>query len=148
MYSTNDPDILWVAPNGETAGNGSFEEPFGRIPDALSRARPGQTVVLKEGTYPGDATIQSSGSIDMPIRIVAAEESKAVILGGCWYLYDVCDLIVSGLTFRDAPQGAISVMGACERNRFERIRFENCGRLPAASCYAFFRRLRRGMQHR
>ncbi|HMD68284.1 MAG TPA: right-handed parallel beta-helix repeat-containing protein [Chitinivibrionales bacterium] len=138
MYSPNDPNILWVAPHGKTAGNGSFEEPFGRIRDALSRARPGFTVVLKEGTYPGDTTIQCSGSIDMPIRIASAEESKAIILGGCWYLYDVSDLIVSGLLFRDAPHGAISVMGACERNRFDHIRFENCGRLPAASGTLFF----------
>lgn len=138
MYSPNDPNILWVAPRGKTAGNGSFEEPFGRIHDALSRARPGFTIVLTEGTYPGDATIQCSGSIDLPIRIASAEETKAVILGGCWYLYDLSDLIVSGLTFRDAPQGAISVMGTCERNRFEHVRFENCGRQRAASCTLFF----------
>jgi|WetSurMetagenome_2_1015567.scaffolds.fasta_scaffold00022_6 hypothetical protein len=138
MYSPNDPDVLWVSPNGGATGNGTLDEPFGTIASALAKARPGSTVVLLEGLYPGDATIQVSGSVDMPLRIVAAAESKAVISEGCWYFYDVCDLIVSGLVFRDAPQGAISVMGACERNRFERIRFENCGRDNAASCTLFF----------
>jgi len=137
-YSPNNPDLLWVGPEDEASGNGTFENPFGRISAALAKVLPGQTVVLKEGTYRGDATIQVSGAMDRPIRIIAVAESKAVICGGCWYFYDVCDLIVSGLTFKDSPLGAVAVMGSCERNRFDHLHFENCGHSPKASSTLFF----------
>ena len=61
-----------------------------------------------------------------------------MIQGACWFFYDICDLIVSGFTFRDAPHGAVSVMGACLRNRFADLLFINCGTRESASCTLFF----------
>ncbi len=138
MYPKNDNRYLWVGPLDESRGTGTFDKPYGRLGDALSKARPGNVIVLKKGTYCGDATIQVSGDIDNPLRIVAAPDSEVVVSKGCWYFYDVSDLILSGLIFRDSPLGSIAVMGACTRNRFERLRFENCGHASSASCTLFF----------
>ncbi len=138
MYSPDDPRYLWVSPSDEASGNGTFSKPFGRIAAALSGAQPGQTIVLKAGTYQGDITVQASGSFDRPLRIVAEKEAHATVLGACWYFYDVCDLIVSGLIFKDSPLGGIAVIGACERNRFENLSFLNCGHNEKASCTLFF----------
>jgi hypothetical protein len=138
MYSPDDPRCLWVSASDEALGNGTFGRPFGRIAAALSVAQPGQIVVLKAGTYNGDLTIQASGSFEKPLRIVAGAGARVTVLGACWYFYDVCDLIVSGLTFKDSPLGGIAVVGECERNRFENLSFLNCGYVEKASCTLFF----------
>lgn len=138
MYPKNDAKYLWVSPSDEASGNGTFDNPFGRLTGALAKAQPGNIVVLLEGTYRGDVTINASGDISMPLRIVGAPDSKVIVSEACWYFYDVCDLIVSGLTFRNSPLGAIAVMGASMRNRFAHLQFENCGHTPSASSTLFF----------
>ncbi len=137
-YSPEDPRFIWVGPQDEACGDGSFNRPFGRISSSLSHCQPGQTIVLKAGTYQGDVTIQACGSFDKPIRIVADDSAEAIVAGSCWYFYDVSDVIVSGLTFKDSSAGAIAVIGACERNRFESLKFLNCGCSDKASSTFFF----------
>jgi hypothetical protein len=137
-FSHDDPRFIWVAPLDEATGDGSFKKPFGRITSSLSAVQPGQTIVLKTGTYQGDVTVQVCGTIDNPIRIVADTAGEAILYRSCWYFYDASDIIVSGLVFKEASSGAISVVGACERNRFESLKFLNCGCSEKASCTFFF----------
>jgi hypothetical protein len=138
MYPKNDAKYLWVSPSDEASGNGTFDNPFGRLTSALEKVQPGNVVVLLEGTYHGDVTINASGDVSMPLHIVGAPDSKVIVSEACWYFYDVCDLIVSNLTFRNSPLGAIAVMGASMRNRFANLQFENCGHAPSASSTLFF----------
>lgn len=138
MFDINDTRFLWVSPDTLIDGNGSFEQPFDSIESALKKVEPGNTIILKSGLYDEDVTLQVSGSINKPIRIVADENAKVEILGSCWFFYDTSDFIVSGLTFKDAPHGAISVIGACERNRFENLHFINCGTSSKPSCTMYF----------
>jgi hypothetical protein len=137
-FPKNDPKYLWVCPDDEKSGNGAYDEPYGRIATALSQAKPGQVVVLGNGTYHGDVTIEASGTIDRPLRIVADNNATVIIDRSCWYFYDVCDCIVSGITFNNSPLGSIAIVGLCERNKFERLSFINCGHSPKASCTLFF----------
>jgi hypothetical protein len=90
------------------------------------------------GVYGGDRTFDISGIIHEPIRIAAGPGAAAEIRAACWFFYDVSDVIVSGLTFRDAPSGAVSVIGACNRNRFGSLRFIDCGMRDTTSCTLFF----------
>ncbi|MGA2505948.1 MAG: right-handed parallel beta-helix repeat-containing protein [Chitinispirillaceae bacterium] len=138
MYNLNDPSVLWVSPNAGDNGNGTHENPFGDIQRALADVRPGATIVLMGGVYGRDTTFDISGTVRQPIRIVADRGAEVEIRNACWFFYDVSDCIVSGLTFRDAPYGAVSVIGACARNRFENLRFVNCGTRRATSCTLFF----------
>jgi hypothetical protein len=131
-------DILWVSPDGSDEELGSFDQPFSDISLALKRIQPGHIITLKPGIYSSDLTIQQSGTRDRPIRICAEKEGTAEITNACWYLYDVSDFIISGLLFRNAPAGALSVIGACESNRFEKLRFINCGLKNPISCSFFF----------
>ncbi len=137
-FLRDDPAFVWVSPVDEKGGQGTFDQPFGRISSALSRSQPGQTIVLKAGIYPGDLTLETSGSMQKPLRIVADNGAIVSVEGSCWYFYDVCDLILSGITFKNAPRGGVAVMGACQRNRFENISFVNCGFAEQASCTLFF----------
>jgi parallel beta-helix repeat protein len=138
MYPKDDPGFFWVSPSGESTGDGSYENTFCRIESSLARALPGQTIVLRAGTYRGDVTVQVGGSIDKPLRIVADTDAQVVVSESCWYFYDVSDMILSGIVFKDSMLGSIAVMGNCERNRFERLTFQNCCRSQKASCSLFF----------
>ncbi|HUI91199.1 MAG TPA: right-handed parallel beta-helix repeat-containing protein [Chitinivibrionales bacterium] len=137
-YPKDDPKYLWVIPSDENDGQGTFDRPFGRIAAALAKVKPGQVIVLKAGTYPGDVTVERSGIFDKPIYLVADKSAAVVVAAACWYFYDACDFIVSGITFKDSPLGSLALTGACERNRFEHLSFIDCGSRQKASCTMFF----------
>ncbi len=130
----DDPNIIVINPDAAPGGCGTFEEPFSTIEEGLRRVAPGQTILLCGGDYAGDLNIEVSGTARRPIRIIAEPGAKVIVRGGCWFFYDTEDLIVSGLTFIDAPYGAISVIGECSRNIFDSLRFINCGLHKGASC--------------
>jgi hypothetical protein len=108
------------------------------VDSALEHLEPGKTLVLKQGIYDGDVTIQVSGTARKPIRIAADDDADVQISGGCWFLYDTSDLIISNLTFKNTPHGALSVIGKCNRNRFEQLQFLGCGTAGKASCTMYF----------
>lgn len=137
MFDTNNPDILWVCPD-QSEGVGTFENPFHSISEALDKAKPGNTIVLKQGIYRDNQTIELSGKPDRPIRIAADTDAKVVIEEACWFFYDTSDLIISRLIFKNAPFGAVSVIGNCKRNRFEFLQFLNCGTENKPSCTMYF----------
>jgi hypothetical protein len=138
MQKTNDPAVLWVSPQAGSSGDGTHENPFGDIRRALADVRPGSTIVLMAGVYGRDTTFDISGTIRQPIRIIADRGAGVEVRNACWFFYDVNDCIVSGLTFRGSPFGAVSVIGACARNRFEDLRFVNCGTRGVTACTLFF----------
>lgn len=137
MFDREDPRLIWVSPDAEN-GDGTFDQPYSTVENALKEVEPGNTIVLKNGIYEEDVTVQISGTLESPIRIVADENANVEISASCWFFYDTSDLIVSGLTFKGAPHGAVSVIGACQRNRFEKLLFENCGTTDSPSCTMYF----------
>jgi len=74
---------LYVAPNGRSGNAGTSAAPFDRITTALNRARPGDRVLVRAGTYPGGGWISASGTAAAPIRVVSVDgPRRAVIAGG------------------------------------------------------------------
>jgi len=138
MFSHDDPSIIWIGPGAGGTGRGSRDDPYGDVSEAIGRARPGDTVVFIAGRYTTDVTIQNSGTVDHPIRVTSETEGCAEFVGACWYLYDVSDLIITGLVFKNTPHAAISAVGACERNCFRSLRFIACGTAKEGSSTMFF----------
>jgi hypothetical protein len=138
MFDRNDPSILWVANADRDGGQGTFESPFSSPERALAVAQPGRTVVLRPGVYDRSVTFEISGSPHKPVVVAAEDPFSVEVRGVCWFFYDVCDCIVTGLTFKDAPMGALAMIGACSRNRLDNIRFINCGASEKSSCALFF----------
>jgi hypothetical protein len=136
MFDPNDPTILWVSPVTTEVGDGTSESPFSDIDRALFIVKPGNTIVLRPGRYSRNVTVEVSGTLRQPIRIAA--EKGALIQGACWFFYDVNNLIVSGIGFHRAPNGAIAVIGACSHNRFEELTFIDCGVEEKSSCTMYF----------
>lgn len=134
-FDQEDPEILWVNADAPDAGcSGAYDNPYSTLETALDRVQPGQTIVLMRGDYIGDCNIQKSGTINRPIKIFAEEPGSVTISRASWFFYDTSDLIVSGFTFLNAPAGALSLIGACSRNRFDQLRFTDCGNRGETAC--------------
>jgi hypothetical protein len=134
----SDPRFIWVTAGESDGGDGSHANPYDSVSLAVDCAHPGQIVVLKGGSYHGDVTIQKGGTIDKPVRIIPEEGARVECVASCWFFYDVSDVICSGIEFRDSPGMALSVVGKCMRNRFERLRFTNCSMKKESACTFFF----------
>lgn len=93
---------LYVSPNGYSTGDGSRTKPLD-IYTAVNVARPGQTIVLLEGTYLLEKSVKIQRGIDgteeKPIRMVADPGAKTrpvldfqqlsvgVVHGGDWWFF-------------------------------------------------------------
>ncbi len=133
------PSTHHVSPSAPRDGGcGTEDEPFGSLDRALELAGPGSTILLHEGSYTGDFTVHKSGTITEPIRIAARTPGAAIVEGGSWYLYDVSDIILEGIAFRNTKAQALSVVGACARNAFNALAFTDCGRNSSSGCTLFF----------
>jgi hypothetical protein len=134
----DDPRNIWISADAGDDGTGTFESPFSEMASALKKVSPGQYIVLMPGIYSGDLTIDISGEEKAPVYITAQNQGESIVENGCWYFYDTSDLVVSGMTFKNARHGAVSVMGKCLRNRFHDIDFVDCGTDGKASCTFYF----------
>jgi pectate disaccharide-lyase len=73
---------LHVAPNGDDAATGNSDNPLRTITAAAVRARPGTTVLVREGRYEGDIATRTSGTADARIAFVAQSPQVKIVGGG------------------------------------------------------------------
>jgi hypothetical protein len=73
--------LRYVSPTGSDAGDGSSNQPWATIQHAQTVVRPGDTVIVLDGTYRGDVTLDSSGTVDHPIIYKAQNKWKAKLIG-------------------------------------------------------------------
>ena len=139
MESNNDSNTIWISPENDGSKYGTYNAPFTDITETVNKASPGTTIILKAGNYNNTVTIQNSGTICQPIRIIKEKgDGKEVICTSSWYFYEVSDIIISGLTFEGSPYQALSIIGECKRNNFNNLRFVNCGLDTKSLCTFFF----------
>ena len=104
--------LIYVAPGG--IGDGSEGLPFGNLQDAAASANPGDTIVLRGGTYTSAGAFSNSGTASSPITIRPFPGEKPVFdIAGKW---DGLDIAGSYLTFEgleinqiNAPEKAFCV---------------------------------------
>jgi hypothetical protein len=71
----------YVSPAGSDSDSGSSTFPFATIQHANTVVRPGDTVIVMDGTYRGDTTLSASGSPGLPITYKAQNKWKAKLVG-------------------------------------------------------------------
>ncbi len=75
-------NVIYVSPSGDDSfGDGSVENPFKTLTNALYYAKPGYTVYLRGGVYPLDVNADVSGTSDRPIVIMSYPGEWAVFDG-------------------------------------------------------------------
>lgn len=129
MFNPLSTKNLWVSPIASENGDGTIETPFNTITAALAKAQRGSVVVLLAGTYEETVTIQElHGNEDNPITICAFPNSEQPIIAESeWYLYNVTDIIISGIQFQKTAHSAISLVGNSLRNSIRHCQFDHCG---------------------
>lgn len=71
----------YVAPNGNNAADGSISKPLASINTALGKATPGDTVIVRAGTYAEKVVFPRSGRLEKLITLKAYPGEKAAIDG-------------------------------------------------------------------
>jgi len=74
-------ETFYVSPAGNNINPGTKEKPFRTIPQALSTANPGDTVLVRAGTYPGRIVLGKTGSPGKPVTLSACPGEKVLIAG-------------------------------------------------------------------
>ena len=71
----------YVAPNGDDNNSGAEQQPFRTIQYAIDLSEPGDTIVVREGTYVEEVSLTKSGIEENPISLVAYPNEKPIIDG-------------------------------------------------------------------
>jgi len=73
--------VHYVSPLGSDANDGTELRPWANIQHADILVKPGDTVVVLDGTYKGDITLASSGTAEHPIVYKAKNKWRAKLVG-------------------------------------------------------------------
>lgn len=73
--------IYYVSLEGDDANPGNLEQPWKTLNYAASQLKPGDLLLIRGGTYPGQFRIENSGTSEAPITISNYENEEVVIDG-------------------------------------------------------------------
>jgi len=79
--TTSETKVYYVSVEGSDANEGSFENPFRRINKALSMAIPGDTILVRGGTYYEKVIFPKSGRAGKTITLKAYPNEKPILDG-------------------------------------------------------------------
>jgi hypothetical protein len=91
--TADDARMIFISPAGDDSNPGTRDKPLATIQQAAARLKPGDTCILRGGTYRQSALLKDlRGTADKPIRFVAAQGEKVVLDGtepvaGPWDVY-------------------------------------------------------------
>lgn len=69
------PDVIFVGPDGSNFDEGTRDEPLASIQTAINRAQPGETIHVFEGEYRENLETVRSGMPDEPITITGSPDA-------------------------------------------------------------------------
>jgi hypothetical protein len=72
---------IYVATNGSDSNPGTRERPLRHIQTAVDAARPGDTILVRGGTYVEEVKLTRSGKLDTPITLAGYGNERPVIDG-------------------------------------------------------------------
>ncbi|MDG0813537.1 NosD domain-containing protein [Cohnella rhizosphaerae] len=108
--------VYYLAANGNDQNAGTQSEPFGTITYASGKLRPGDTLIVGPGTYPGYLLINGQGKADPSspaIEVRGDGTGEAIIQGGersyAAYILSSRNIHLSDLTFTYANSGTTGV---------------------------------------
>jgi hypothetical protein len=79
--SAKAPNARYVSPNGSDSNPGTLARPWRTVEHAMGASRPGQTVLLRGGTYNERATVTTSGAQGAPITLKGYPRERATYAG-------------------------------------------------------------------
>lgn len=110
-----------AAPDG---GNGSLEDPFNKIQDAIDNADDGNTIYIYKGIYKGSFCISKS------LTITGENKTRTTIDGEgakCIIRITADDVVVENLTIQDSSEDGVGVLIQTNNVTVERTMIEQNG---------------------
>jgi hypothetical protein len=79
-------NVIYVSKSGSATGNGSKNQPFATIPQAMERVQPGDTIEVGAGEYiePKGISVRKSGRPDAWIHLRAAAGTRPKLVTSGW----------------------------------------------------------------
>ena len=123
-------NYLYVAPNGNDSNPGTEALPFLTIGKAASVVNPGNTVLIRAGTYAQTSTFTRSGTPDAWITIMPYGEEDVLIsgvgtLGILFLLQNTSYIRIRGIRFADSVSEAVRFFRGHDCI-IEKCGFRNC----------------------
>jgi hypothetical protein len=133
-------ETYYVATNGSDGNSGSAAAPFRTIRKAASRVGPGDTVIIRDGTYTGDSLavveIEASGAANQWITFKAENQWGAILDGrdsstihGIILREDVGYVRIEGLQIQGTREGGISAADGTHDIYYYRNLIHHVGRI-------------------
>lgn len=84
--------VYYLSPSGDDSGPGSLAKPFYTLQAAVTHLNPGDTLLLRQGTYYGPVRLTQSGTAAAPITLAAYPGENPLLIGadpvtGTWNHY-------------------------------------------------------------
>ena len=74
-----DGAVHFVSPSGDDSAPGTSEQPWATVQKALDALNPGESAVIRGGTYVEDLVMRRAGTADAPM-VLSAQEGETVVL--------------------------------------------------------------------
>jgi hypothetical protein len=109
----------FASPLGSDANNGSMSAPWRTLQAAKKILKPGDTLLIADGDYPGGVVHNVDGQPGKPITYKAINPGRAILHGDQTTLYDVFTVreadyvVVDGLVLRDGLRVGMYVANSC-----------------------------------
>ncbi|MBV9024650.1 MAG: sigma-70 family RNA polymerase sigma factor [Streptomycetaceae bacterium] len=136
----------YVAPDGDDTNPGTLARPFATLTRAVSKARPGQTVGVRGGTYRPGSTIalKTSGTVGRPITVSNYRDERPVFDGAglparAWFVVQSgAYTTVQGIEIVNAPNVAYACE-SCHNDDFRLLSVHDTAYHNGAAGFAFVR---------
>ncbi|MCF6148006.1 MAG: hypothetical protein E3K37_05050 [Candidatus Kuenenia sp.] len=134
--------VYYMASNGSDKNEGYVDSPWATFAYAIKKLQPGDTLILKDGTYYQPLVVNVSGTEISPITIKAQNDGKTIIDGQsnkrpCHVLGSVSvpvqDVIIEGIVCKNSNNDVISVFRS-NRITIKRVSAYNAG---TGNCMGF-----------
>jgi hypothetical protein len=121
-----------VAPWGDDGNNGSFASPWKTLQHAVNRLQPGESLIIREGTYKEAVSLKNSGIRGKPVRLSVLQGEEAFLDGegagwkyGFNFEFGVSFVMLSGLKVKNFAGYGVALWG--ENHSVELVNLEALG---------------------
>ncbi len=118
-------DTYVVSPFGNDTNQGSLQSPFKTLQKAADMTKPGDTILIRGGTYPDGVIIKNSGTKNLPVTYKNFPDEHPVFDLGVTTAASPINRILLRADGLNAIISYVSVEGLEIKNSWEGIRFYN-----------------------
>lgn len=126
--------VYFVDPLGDDRNNGSLASPWKTLQYAINNLKPGDELLIREGTYKEYVSLKKSGTNEKPIRVSVFQGEEAILNGagifwkyGFNFEFGVSFVVLSGLKVKNFKQHGVVLWGGNQSIQIIDVEVLGCG---------------------